>query len=249
MNLTILLPNDKNKKHSLPAKYPIIDNNLVYDETILFRFSYEFEFIEKKSRFLGFAIPINSEEACLSCLNIIRKKYYDARHACYAYVYGESGQYSKCSDDGEPSGTAGKPILDVIRGNNLTDTMIVVVRYFGGVLLGTGGLVRAYSEAAKLALAGIKKGNLCLGKEIYLHTSYSDYDKVRYVLETNGCALQDVTYSENVSARLLLEEHNADTIEKLLLSITDGRINFSSENYSLIVTSVFDFASESSTRK
>ena len=116
------------------------------------------EIVEKKSRFIGYAEPVASEEEALAFIEKIRKKHYDARHTCYAFAIGNENTLLRFSDDGEPSGTAGKPILEVITGNQVVDICIVVTRYFGGTLLGTGGLVRAYTEAAKVALnaAGIK---------------------------------------------------------------------------------------------
>ena len=109
------------------------------------------EVIIKKSRFLGTAVEVTSEEQAREVVAAIRKEHYSARHVCYAYSIGEKNPALKFSDDGEPGGTAGKPILDVVQNSGITDILVVVVRYFGGVLLGTGGLVRAYSEAAAKA--------------------------------------------------------------------------------------------------
>ncbi len=111
----------------------------------------EGEVIEKKSRFIAIAAPVQSEEEATAFVESIRKKYWDARHHCYAYILGEKKEIRRMSDDGEPTGTAGKPILDLIEGGDLTNTIIVVTRYFGGTLLGTGGLARAYSSAARAA--------------------------------------------------------------------------------------------------
>ena len=115
------------------------------------------EIVEKKSRFIANVKPIKSEEDAISFVEEIKKKYYDARHNCYAYQLGDRNQIQRYSDDGEPSGTAGMPILDVLRGRDIKDTIVVVTRYFGGTLLGTGGLVRAYSSATKV---GIEKAGL-----------------------------------------------------------------------------------------
>ena len=111
------------------------------------------EIIEKKSRFIATVAPVESEEEALAFIEAMKKKYWDARHNCFAYVIGERGQLARCSDDGEPGGTAGKPMLDVLMGEELIDVCAVVTRYFGGTLLGTGGLVRAYSGAVKEGLA------------------------------------------------------------------------------------------------
>lgn len=110
------------------------------------------ELVEKKSRFLADLRPVSSEEEALAFIEEIRKKYWDARHHCFAYIIGDRGQNARCSDDGEPSQTAGKPMMDVLAGEELHDVCAVVTRYFGGTLLGTGGLVRAYSGALKEGL-------------------------------------------------------------------------------------------------
>ena len=107
----------------------------------------EDEIVEKKSRFIATVVPVNTEEEALEFVEKTRKKYWDARHNCFAYIIGERGQLQRCSDDGEPSQTAGKPMLDILNSYGLTDCLLVVTRYFGGVLLGTGGLVRAYTAA------------------------------------------------------------------------------------------------------
>ena len=111
------------------------------------------EIIEKKSRFIATVRPVRNEEEALAFLEEMRKQYWDARHNCYAYSVGRNREYTRCSDDGEPSGTAGRPMLDVILGEDIYNVAVVVTRYFGGVLLGTGGLIRAYTNAAKEALS------------------------------------------------------------------------------------------------
>ena len=105
------------------------------------------EIVEKKSRFIASLMPVGSEEEALAFIASVRRKYYDARHNCFAFITGEDGETERCSDDGEPSGSAGRPMLEVLRGMGLTNTAAVVTRYFGGTLLGTGGLVRAYTQA------------------------------------------------------------------------------------------------------
>ena len=111
------------------------------------------EYIEKKSRFIGELVPVSSEEEAFAYLDAVRKKHYNASHHCFAYVLGEKNQTERASDDGEPSGTAGRPILHVLEGEEICNALIVVTRYFGGTLLGTGGLTRAYTAAAKAAVA------------------------------------------------------------------------------------------------
>ena len=124
------------------------------------------EIVEKKSRFIGYAVPVTSEEEAYEFVEKIRKMHYDARHNCFAFAIGSENTLLRFSDDGEPQGPAGKPILEVITGNKVVDICIVVTRYFGGTLLGTGGLVRAYTEAAKLALEGEKTVTLSGGKRL-----------------------------------------------------------------------------------
>ena len=140
------------------------------------------EIVEKKSRFIGYAVPVSSEEEAYAFVEKIRKQHYDARHNCYAFAIGSENTLLRFSDDGEPQGTAGKPILEVITGNAVVNICIVVTRYFGGTLLGTGGLVRAYTEAAKLALsdAGIHKMQLM--KLVKITTNYNDSGKVQPIL-------------------------------------------------------------------
>ena len=135
------------------------------------------EIEEKKSRFICHIFKIKSEEEAEEYITAVKKKYWDARHNCYAYVIGERKEFMRCSDDGEPQGTAGKPMLDVLLGEELYNIAVIVTRYFGGVLLGTGGLVRAYSHSAVLALqaAGIVKMEQCL--VCSLSCDYNQYGK------------------------------------------------------------------------
>ena len=131
------------------------------------------EIVEKKSRFLADIRLVHSEEEALAFLEEIRKKYWDARHHCYAYVIGEQRQIVRCSDDGEPGGTAGRPMLDVLLGEELYNTMAVVTRYFGGTLLGTGGLVRAYSKAVQEGLAASRIIEKQYGVLLEITTDYN----------------------------------------------------------------------------
>ena len=125
----------------------------------------EDEIVEKKSRFIATVVPVNTEEEALEFVEKTRKKYWDARHNCYAYILGDNNEVQRFSDDGEPSGTAGKPILEVITGNECSNCLCVVTRYFGGVLLGTGGLIRAYTNAAKDALDNSRTFELMLEQQ------------------------------------------------------------------------------------
>ena len=138
----------------------------------------EDEIVEKKSRFIATVVPVNTEEEALEFVEKTRKKYWDARHNCFAYIIGERGQLQRCSDDGEPNGTAGKPMLDVLLGNELRNVAVVVTRYFGGTLLGTGGLVRAYSGAVKAGLDASVVITKILGVKLHIETDYTTFGKI-----------------------------------------------------------------------
>ena len=137
------------------------------------------EIVEKKSRFIGAAYKVESAEEAEAKIAEISKKYWDARHNCYAYVIGDNSEITKCSDNGEPSGTAGKPILEVINGAGVTNVLIIVTRYFGGVLLGTGGLVRAYTQAAQAALADAEIGEMVFSQKLTLTVGYNMINNVQ----------------------------------------------------------------------
>ena len=134
------------------------------------------EIVEKKSRFIGEVFPVEHEEEAMQLLEQVKKKYWDARHHCWAYVISGDRVQERLSDDGEPSGTAGKPILEVIRGQQVGNLLVVVTRYFGGTLLGTGGLVRAYTEAAKQALAESVIITRITGYRLKIETDYTGWE-------------------------------------------------------------------------
>ena len=139
------------------------------------------EIVEKKSRFIATVRPVKNEEEALAFLEEMRKKYWDARHNCYAYSIGKNREFTRCSDDGEPSGTAGRPMLDVILGEDIYNVAVVVTRYFGGVLLGTGGLVRAYSKAVQEGLAGSLVIEKKKGISLKVTTDYTGIGKIQYI--------------------------------------------------------------------
>lgn len=158
------------------------------------------EIVEKKSRFIATLQPASSEEAAAAFIEETKKKYWDAKHNCTAMVIGRHAQVTRCSDDGEPSGTAGRPMLEVLTGEGLRDVVVVVTRYFGGTLLGTGGLVRAYSQAVREGLKNCETGTLREGRKVRLAMSYNDYGKVEYLCRTEGQKMEEVVYQENVTA-------------------------------------------------
>lgn len=182
------------------------------------------EYEEKKSRFLGEAIPVQSEEEIQEELTRIRKHYYDARHHCSAYVLGEKRDSKKALDDGEPQGSAGLPILNVIEGAQCTEILIVVTRYFGGTLLGTGGLVRAYTSAAKAALADA--GPVCMqeGEILELSMEYSYLDPVRYYLEQENIQSKGIEYTEKVTQKVVVPAAKVSELEQKMRELSGGKI-------------------------
>lgn len=193
------------------------------EETLKITRMGESEVIIKKSRFLGSAINVESEEQAREMIAAIRKEHYSARHVCYAYSIGDKNPVLKFSDDGEPGGTAGKPMLDVVLNSGISDILIVVVRYFGGVLLGTGGLVRAYSEAAAQAAKNAETKTICLSRIYDIVLDYGDFDKVKYLIENHDGTAYEVEYSDKVLIRLTVPDKNAEILEKQISEKTAGR--------------------------
>ena len=192
----------------------------------------EYYFEDRKSQFFGFAKPVKAEQEALDFIQNIKKKYPDARHWVYAYVLRENSTM-RFTDDREPQGTAGMPVLDVIRKNGVTDTVIVVVRYFGGILLGTGGLVHAYTEAALGALKNGKIIKYDTFTVLSIEVSYSDYQKIGNILSDFDFCTDDTEYSENV---VILGNVISDSYEELcrkLAETTSGRckIEFLDKKY------------------
>lgn len=186
----------------------------------------EGEIVEKKSRFIAHVLPVSSEEEALSYIEQYKKQYWDARHNCYAFSVGYEQPVLRFSDDGEPSGTAGKPILEVITGQELHNVLIIVTRYFGGVLLGTGGLVRAYTESAKAGLENsvvvIKK----LGKEVLLTTNYTDIGKLQYYFAQEQVDVADTVYEDTVRVKLYVPLSALHVVEKHINELTSGQARF-----------------------
>ncbi|MCR4846217.1 MAG: YigZ family protein [Eubacterium sp.] len=193
------------------------------EETLKITRTGESEVIIKKSRFLSSAINVESEEQAREMIAAIRKEHYSARHVCYAYSIGDKNPVLKFSDDGEPGGTAGKPMLDVVLNSGISDILIVVVRYFGGVLLGTGGLVRAYSEAAVQAVKNAETKAICLSRIYDIVLDYGDFDKVKYLIENHDGTAYEVEYSDKVLIRLTVPDKNAEILEKQISEKTAGR--------------------------
>ncbi|MBR1444073.1 MAG: YigZ family protein [Firmicutes bacterium] len=180
----------------------------------------EAEIVEKKSRFIACVFPVESEEEAQSMIESIRKKHHSARHNCYAYQIGTKNEIQKASDDGEPSGTAGKPILEVLTGENVKNTLIVVTRYFGGILLGTGGLVRAYGKSAKAGLenAGITEKVLC--QKIRITADYTLLGKIQYEVGKRNMITEDTVYTDKAELTVLSEYAEADGFIKAVTEVT-----------------------------
>lgn len=181
------------------------------------------EYVEKKSRFIGYVRHVESEEEAEAFITEIKKKHYDARHNCSAYSVGEESVIQRFSDDGEPSGTAGKPILEVITGNKLNNVCIVVTRYFGGTLLGTGGLVRSYTEAAKECIADTEVVTKKCVIPLKLTTNYNDLGKIQYILGNEGINIRESNYGENVDVIADVFVDDIERIEKKLTEATAAR--------------------------
>lgn len=181
------------------------------------------EIVEKKSRFIGQVRHIESEEAADVFVTEIKKKHYDARHNCYAYVIGAEQPLMRFSDDGEPGGTAGKPILEVIQGAGLCDVCIVVTRYFGGTLLGTGGLVRAYTDAAKACIAATEIVHKRMVVPLLITTDYTDLGKIQYILGTEKLEVKRSEYGQDVKLWTEVFVDDIDRIDKILVEATAAR--------------------------
>ena len=184
------------------------------------------EIVEKKSRFIADVRKVESEEEATAFIEEIKKKYWDARHHCSAFVIGQKGQLTRCSDDGEPSGTAGRPMLEVLLGEGICDIAVVVTRYFGGVLLGTGGLVRAYSAAVKEGLKNCVTGYRRLGTEIEVQTDYTGLGKLQYLLASRQISPIGEEYGEDVKLRLLIPAEEAEDLRTELTDALNGRIGW-----------------------
>lgn len=179
------------------------------------------EMIEKKSRFIGYACPVKEEEEALAFIKAIRKKHADATHNVYAYLLREKN-IMRYSDDGEPKGTAGVPVFEVIRKSGICDAVVVVTRYFGGILLGAGGLVRAYSEAAKLACNSAGIVSYTDYTEFLLKCNYSDYQKISYDLPFFDIIVDKTDFSDYVILYLAIKEGKFASFQEHLSKISSG---------------------------
>ncbi len=183
----------------------------------------QIQIVEKKSKFIAEIHPVSNIQQVENKIKDIKKKYYDAKHHCIAYrIIDEGRVVERASDDGEPSGTAGAPMLNLLKGNNLCNVVVVVTRYFGGILLGTGGLVRAYSEATNLVIQKSKLVCKTGGFEITLKLDYSNLDTFSYYCKNNNIKILNIEYAENISIKIEME---TDKKEILMKDIENKKIN------------------------
>ena len=182
------------------------------------------EIIEKKSRFIATLAPVESEDEAVAFIESIKKKYWDARHNCSAFVLGERAQITRCSDDGEPAGTAGKPMLEVLLGTEVRNAAVVVTRYFGGVLLGTGGLVRAYTQAVQAGLEACSVVTMRYGMELRLVTDYNGIGRIQYILGQRGLEVKEPEYTDIVTMKLTVPYEDCRGLCKELTEATAGRV-------------------------
>lgn len=178
---------------------------------------------EKKSVFIANTAPVQTEEEALAFIEAMKKKYWDARHNCYAYVLGDSAQVVRFSDDGEPSGTAGKPILEVLLGMEVRNLVVVVTRYFGGTLLGTGGLVRAYTQAAQAGMENSLVRTMKYGVLLRITTDYNGIGKIQYIMGLRGITIEEPEYTDAVSLKVKVPYEEEEALKKEITEATAGK--------------------------
>lgn len=187
----------------------------------------EGEIVEKKSRFIATVKPVGTEEEAVAFINEMKKKYWDATHNCSAFVVGDRQEISRCSDDGEPAQTAGRPMLDVLLKEEIHNVAVVVTRYFGGTLLGTGGLVRAYQKATQEGLANSVVIDKQLGRKLSIGTDYTGLGKLQYIIAKEELTTLDTIYTDQVEIILMVPEEKQENFEKEITEATSGNARIS----------------------
>ncbi|SHK04503.1 uncharacterized protein, YigZ family [Hathewaya proteolytica DSM 3090] len=182
------------------------------------------EFEEKKSRFIGNVMRVESEDEAKKYIEEIKNRYKDARHNVFAYIVGENMGIQRYSDDGEPKGTGGIPVLEVLKRNNLTDVVVVVTRYFGGVLLGASNLTRAYSNGASLALKATEIVEKVRGFTVRMEFDYDLLGKIQYTFEKNQWHIEDTAYTDKVAITVNIEKHSRADLENTVKDLTMGKV-------------------------
>ncbi|MBQ7147839.1 MAG: YigZ family protein [Pseudobutyrivibrio sp.] len=188
------------------------------------------EIEEKKSRFIAHVAPISSEEEAVNFINAKKKEFWDARHNCSAFVLGNNNEVTRCNDDGEPAQTAGRPMLDVLLKENIHNCVVVVTRYFGGVLLGTGGLVRAYQKAVQEGLKACKILEPKEGCPCTIATDYNGYGKIEYVLRENNFPILNTDFSAEVVISSVIPSESIEIFTKAVADKTAGNAVITWEN-------------------
>lgn len=188
------------------------------------------EFQEKKSTFIGYIKRVNTEEEAKNFVNEIKSMHKEATHNVYAYIVGENKGIQRYSDDGEPQGTAGIPVLEVIKKNDLTDVAVVVTRYFGGILLGGGGLIRAYSKGASSAIEEAGVVEKVKGLKLRFTLEYDLIGKIQYLCGTNNWHIEDTIYTDKVELSLFTEVENKETIIAAFVEATSGKVTICEED-------------------
>ncbi len=196
------------------------------------RISSSDEFIVNKSRFIGYAAPCETEEEALAFLNSIRTKHKDATHNCYAYVIGRNAGIMRYSDDGEPGGTAGMPMMEVLKAQGVVNCCVVVTRYFGGVLLGAGGLVRAYTQGTVVALKAAQVVVMEPSQQYICEVSYPLWDKVQHAMRALPLQLVSSEFTTAVAFTILVREKDAAEVLETLTRVTDARFDYLLEDES-----------------
>lgn len=181
------------------------------------------EFIINKSRFIGHGAPCTTEEEALAFLAEMRARYKDASHNCYAYIIGRNKGIMRYSDDGEPGGTAGMPIMEVLKARDVTDCAVVVTRYFGGILLGAGGLVRAYTKGAVAALDASGVGVMHPTQRVLVDVSYPLLSRFEYMLRSQPVKVEEKSFGESITFTILVKTCDADAFARDVTAVSDGR--------------------------
>lgn len=189
------------------------------------------EIIEKKSRFIAALRPVRSEEEAETFIESVRKKHYDARHNCFAFIVGEKAALERCSDDGEPGGSAGRPMLEVLRGAELTNVAAVVTRYFGGTLLGTGGLVRAYTQAVQAALCDCSIVTMRYGLRYRVAADYALTGKLQYLFAGRQITTEDTVYTDKVEFYILVPFREEEALKKDMIELAAARVQIEKLGY------------------
>ena len=189
----------------------------------------EASFTERKSEFIGYIAPVKTPDEGVSFISEVREKHRKATHNVYAYILRDNN-ISRYSDDGEPQGTAGVPVLDVLQKEGLTDVCCVVTRYFGGILLGGGGLVRAYSHSAKIAVDAAQRMIMCSCYKVDFSVDYNLYGKITYILPEFEVKILDTVFESDVRISLLIKSEKYEGFEKKLIDLCSGNVNLSKSN-------------------